>query len=601
MNSEVREGFLCPICMTDLKDEIQLTVHFEEKHSREDPAIVQNFKDLFSKAKKIINKDQSSVSTPSGQNNGTIQDQIVQEDFSREFYGLEPSLYHPVSGIHYDILDENDSKVQVFDKFDQFRLERAKRADIRAMDINKLIVRLEKLMTQLPSDPVKRRNHEQSIVPWINEKDVALCPGCAKSFGITRRKHHCRLCGGVMCADCSELVSFELAERLINPATISKFNQTDGPKSSPSKSKAQATYDGLVSNLVDLAGFAEAQRNFRSCLLCKEVLDKRDHRLSIKTAPDPQLVKYYTHLQKLLTQGEEMSQKYRKMANSLNNGESTYKIDETQVLRLQVMKAAETVEAVSKKIAALPPEDAKSETLQNRIRIAAVNFVKETLVGLPSAPTVEEFEVIKKQKAEEANKRIEEEKRSAQEAKIKSESMKKQQQLNNSLNQASSMISNAVSTSKRQLKFPVSSGNGSSSSGHSRKGSDVKLLGQGFVASAVQETIDDDPLGQQIYNLKKYIQQAKAAGHFDDARILENNLKDLQEEYRKVKTDEQVELQQNYEEFKGLFSKSVEEDSEELDESNPFYDAEEQLDGTNPFKDDDESDKYDQSGKSPFG
>ena len=303
---------------------------------------------------------------------------------------------------------------------------------------------------------------------------------------------------------------------------------SDGPKSSPSKSKAQATYDGLVSNLVDLAGFAEAQRNFRSCLLCKEVLDKRDHRLSIKTAPDPQLVKYYTHLQKLLTQGEEMSQKYRKMANSLNNGESTYKIDETQVLRLQVMKAAETVEAVSKKIAALPPEDAKSETLQNRIRIAAVNFVKETLVGLPSAPTVEEFEVIKKQKAEEANKRIEEEKRSAQEAKIKSESMKKQQQLNNSLNQASSMISNAVSTSKRQLKFPVSSGNGSSSSGHSRKGSDVKLLGQGFVASAVQETIDDDPLGQQIYNLKKYIQQAKAAGHFDDARILENNLKDLQ-------------------------------------------------------------------------
>jgi len=138
MNSEVREGFLCPICMTDLKDEIQLTVHFEEKHSREDPAIVQNFKDLFSKAKKIINKDQSSVSTPSGQNNGTIQDQIVQEDFSREFYGLEPSLYHPVSGIHYDILDENDSKVQVFDKFDQFRLERAKRADIRAMDINKV-------------------------------------------------------------------------------------------------------------------------------------------------------------------------------------------------------------------------------------------------------------------------------------------------------------------------------------------------------------------------------------------------------------------------------------------------------------------------------
>ena len=48
------------------------------------------------------------------------------------------------------------------------------------MDINKFIVRLEKLMTQLPSDPVKRRSHEQKVVPWINEKDVPRCPECAR-------------------------------------------------------------------------------------------------------------------------------------------------------------------------------------------------------------------------------------------------------------------------------------------------------------------------------------------------------------------------------------------------------------------------------------
>jgi rabenosyn-5 len=211
-------------------------------------------------------------------------------------------------------------------------------------------------MCQLPSDPVKRRTHEQSVVPWINEKDVRLCPGCANSFGMTRRKHHCRLCGGVMCSDCSDLVSFELAERLINPATISKFKTADNSlTSSPSRmTKAQATYDGLVSNLVDLAGFAESQRNFRSCLLCKEVLDKRDSRISLISAPDPDLVRYYQHLQKLLGQGEQMSSKYRQMAESLNNGESAYQIEEAKILRLQVLKAAETVDAVSKKIAELP-------------------------------------------------------------------------------------------------------------------------------------------------------------------------------------------------------------------------------------------------------
>ena len=123
---------------------------------------------------------------------------------------------------------------------------------------------------------------------------------------------------------------------------------------------------------------------------------------------------------------------------------------------------------------------------------------------------------------------------------------------------------------------------------------DVKM-GQGFVASAGQETIEDDPLGQQIYNLKKFIQQAKEAGKYDDARILENNLKDLQEEYKRLKADEQDELFQNYEQFHGLFSKSGS-DEEQLDESNPFF--EEDQDDKNPFKDN--GDEYDQSGKNPF-
>ena len=47
-------------------------------------------------------------------------------------------------------------------------------------------------------------------------------------------------------------------------------------------------------------------------------------------------------------------------------------------------------------------------------------------------------------------------------------------------------------------------------------------------------------------------------------------------------------------------SKSKSEDSEELDDSNPFYDAEEQLDETNPFKDENGEDDYDKSGKNPF-
>ena len=51
-----QEGFLCPICMTDLGDVIQLQVHFEENHSKEDPAVIRNLKDFFGKAKEKIKK-----------------------------------------------------------------------------------------------------------------------------------------------------------------------------------------------------------------------------------------------------------------------------------------------------------------------------------------------------------------------------------------------------------------------------------------------------------------------------------------------------------------------------------------------------------------
>ena len=74
-----------------------------------------------------------------------------------------------------------------------------------------LLVRLERLLRGVPSDPLKRRSHEQSVVPWLPEDTVKLCPSCARSFNIARRKHHCRLCGCVMCADCSDHVAFDLA------------------------------------------------------------------------------------------------------------------------------------------------------------------------------------------------------------------------------------------------------------------------------------------------------------------------------------------------------------------------------------------------------
>ncbi|KPI99924.1 RUN and FYVE domain-containing protein 2 [Papilio xuthus] len=39
---------------------------------------------------------------------------------------------------------------------------------------------------------------------WTSDKDAVACAACAKEFNITRRKHHCRRCGHIFCAACSD-------------------------------------------------------------------------------------------------------------------------------------------------------------------------------------------------------------------------------------------------------------------------------------------------------------------------------------------------------------------------------------------------------------
>ena len=68
--SDVKEGFLCPICMQDLRTPTNLSSHFEEVHS-EDKDVLKQVRSIFGKAKKKILK--SDIASPTAQT-------VVDED-----------------------------------------------------------------------------------------------------------------------------------------------------------------------------------------------------------------------------------------------------------------------------------------------------------------------------------------------------------------------------------------------------------------------------------------------------------------------------------------------------------------------------------------
>ena len=102
------------------------------------------------------------------------------------------------------------------------------------MEVSRLEKRLTKL-TQLLANPPpepspnnggllwsisgvrnQRKQLEQSIVTWEDDASVLRCPFCQQEFSTyTFRRHHCRLCGRVVCGDpitdCSQEIGLNVA------------------------------------------------------------------------------------------------------------------------------------------------------------------------------------------------------------------------------------------------------------------------------------------------------------------------------------------------------------------------------------------------------
>lgn len=135
-DDEILEGFLCPICKTDLKSATQLTSHFESQHEEEQD-LLRSLKDIFGKAKKIIlNADESEL----------------KDTFDRALK-LQDIFY----------VDEEQTLGVSRSSSDYFRAVRSARLERFATETNKLLIRLDKLVCNMPSEASQRKQHEQEV------------------------------------------------------------------------------------------------------------------------------------------------------------------------------------------------------------------------------------------------------------------------------------------------------------------------------------------------------------------------------------------------------------------------------------------------------
>ncbi|XP_016998647.2 phosphatidylinositol-3,5-bisphosphate 3-phosphatase MTMR4 isoform X2 [Drosophila takahashii] len=68
--------------------------------------------------------------------------------------------------------------------------------------------------------PSSIQEKKASSVLWVPDHAVSRCSSCQTEFWLGRRKHHCRSCGEIFCADCSEFWAPLPNEKLFNPVRL---------------------------------------------------------------------------------------------------------------------------------------------------------------------------------------------------------------------------------------------------------------------------------------------------------------------------------------------------------------------------------------------
>ncbi|KAM9856247.1 rabenosyn-5 isoform 2-T2 [Aulostomus maculatus] len=514
--NEVKEGFLCPLCLKDLQSFYQLQDHYEEEHSGDDRHVRGQLKSLVQKAKKAKDK----LLKRDG------DDRPDTGSYESFYYGgVDPYMWEPQE------LGATRSHLDLFKK------HRAARIDHYVIEVNKLIIRLEKLTSfdRMSSDAAKIRAIEKSVVSWVNDSDVPFCPDCGNKFNIRNRRHHCRLCGSIMCRKCMEFVPLPLAQKLINGTREALcVHGSPGQSQSPPAGggSGMGSRRGSLSSLSSVTSMLEEKddEKIRCCHHCMDTLLKRQQKLEEKDFV-PDIVKLYERLRMCMEKVDEKAPEYIRMAESLNAGETTYNLDTAGGLRLEVQKYYELIDALSKRILTLglkddPQPHPRTLQLQRMIRYTATLFVQEKLLGLMSLPTKEKYKELKENRKQEQEKRLQQERLAAQEA------LKKRQE---------SERNRPLASTNGQLPQAV------------RAPRMTKAGGWLPSADSVHTRSElEDPLLQQIENIQSFLRQAREAQKTDEVAMLEENLRQLQDEYDQQQTSLAIALSQKLAEEENL-------------------------------------------------
>ncbi|WFD00706.1 carboxypeptidase Y-deficient [Malassezia yamatoensis] len=247
------------------------------------------------------------------------------------------------------------------------------------------------------------RTAEQSVVKWQEDTQVSRCNLCNIPFSLAVRRHHCRLCGRIVCstpqlppllsdAHQSSTVSEEPCSSLlvVDPDTFRVHDMPSRPASDASHSRMEKYQQ-------------DARRAIRFCRECHGVV----LRISFRITPDSPLpvVNLYTLLLQLQSEILHALPEFHEMILGLQKNDANQtlasSLQDSRILQSHAAQARKELLArfsqydhLAKKIRSLPPiihqhPSSTQERLQRAIYARATLFLQKHMFPLQQLPLSE--------------------------------------------------------------------------------------------------------------------------------------------------------------------------------------------------------------------
>ncbi|KAI1794555.1 FYVE-domain-containing protein [Ganoderma leucocontextum] len=226
---------------------------------------------------------------------------------------------------------------------------------------------------------------EQKITPWEEDSSVSQCPLCTASFHpLTNRKHHCRLCGRIICSlpvkhpqrpeSCSLLFVVDQStgriEEVGEGVDYGVRRRTTASPGKPQKREVLSEDEKFL-------------KGVRICRDCKPVLVREQYRQEMGVVP--LFTRLYDALISLEKEIEDELPIFQELVVNLAKQERP--TPEATAARKRLLEAFAQYDALAKRIRQLPcPPSGSQDRIQGAVIARANLFLQKNMFPLQSLP-----------------------------------------------------------------------------------------------------------------------------------------------------------------------------------------------------------------------